>query len=177
MGIAVSNTRRALRNWNATNRAIKYLDKTAAKRQTTPSRLNIEESYKELDKSLYEKNIALEQRVMGFDIKSEGVKKSILPEEFDYVPKSTRKLPKVIYSLILSSVFIQRIEIGNPIPPPYVELGFAIPECIPKGKITLKQAINMIKSYQLKDKSVEQLAVDYDLDVQMVRSFMLISNL
>lgn len=52
-----------------------------------------------------------------------------------------------------------------------MDFGFAVPEFIPKGKITMRQAINMVKSYQLKEKTVPQLADEYALDVSMVCFF------
>ncbi|KAL5111441.1 hypothetical protein TcWFU_001735 [Taenia crassiceps] len=60
-----------------------------------------------------------------------------------------------------------RFELGSPLSPPHVEFGFAVPELIPKGKITMRQAIDMIRSYQLKEKTVPQLADEYGLDVSM----------
>ncbi len=94
MGSAVSSTRRALRNWNATNRAIRQLDKTANRRQS-PKPFQMNASAKELEKELLQRNPELEKKVLSFNITSQGVKKSILPEGFDYVPKSKRKLPQV----------------------------------------------------------------------------------
>ncbi|EUB55547.1 hormone-regulated proliferation-associated protein [Echinococcus granulosus] len=155
MGVAVSSAKRAVRNWNATNRALRYLEKTETKRKADLSGLRVEKNSNGYEMALVERDAQLEGRVTSFDIISERIKKSILPEGFDYVPKSSRKLP-------------QRFEGGSPLPPPHIDFGFAIPEVIPKGKITMQQAINMIKSYQLKEKTVPQLADEYDLDVSMV---------
>nr|CDS23597.1 Aminotransferase class V pyridoxal phosphate binding site [Echinococcus granulosus] len=155
MGVAVSSAKRAVRNWNATNRALRYLEKTETKRKADLSGLRVEKNSNGYEMALVERDAQLEGRVTSFDIISERIKKSILPEGFDYVPKSSRKLP-------------QRFEGGSPLPPPHIDFGFAIPEVIPKGKITMQQAINMIKSYQLKEKTVPQLADEYDLDVASV---------
>uniref|UniRef100_A0A5K3F7D2 RF_PROK_I domain-containing protein n=1 Tax=Mesocestoides corti TaxID=53468 RepID=A0A5K3F7D2_MESCO len=115
----------------------------------------VDRSPSNFEKSIHEKNVSLEKNVLLFDIASQEIKKSILPEGFDYVPKSKRKLP-------------QRFELGSPIPPPHIEFGFAIPECIPKGRITMKQAVDLIKNYQTKSKTISQLAFDHELDVSMV---------
>ncbi|CDS38335.1 Aminotransferase class V pyridoxal phosphate binding site [Echinococcus multilocularis] len=155
MGVAVSSAKRAVRNWNATNRAIRYLEKTETKRKAALNGLRVEKNSNEYEMTLVERDAQLEGRVTSFDITSERIKKSILPEGFDYVPKSSRKLP-------------QRFEGGSPLPAPHFDFGFAIPEVIPKGKITMRQAINMIKSYQLREKTVPQLADEYDLDMASV---------
>ncbi|KAL5972012.1 NADH dehydrogenase ubiquinone 1 alpha subcomplex assembly factor 4 [Taenia solium] len=157
MGVAVSSAKRAVRNWNATNRAIRYIDKAENRRKEASHGSRVEKPSSQYEKAVFERDARLEERVSSFDIASEGIKKSILPEGFDYVPKSDRKLP-------------QRFELGNPLPPPHMDFGFAVPECTPKGKITMRQAINMIKSYQLREKTVPQLADEYGLDVSMVAS-------
>ncbi|VDO04056.1 unnamed protein product [Rodentolepis nana] len=157
MGVAASSAKRAVRNWNATNRAIKRLDKEAKMREKAVNRPKITPKQQGEDNLLHAKNDNLEKRVFSLDIKSEGVKKNILPEGFDYVPNSTRKLP-------------QRFEVGSPIPDPRIEFGFAIPDVIPKGSITISQAINMIKCYQLNIKTIPQLSEEYDLDPQIVTS-------
>ncbi|VDM34457.1 unnamed protein product [Hydatigera taeniaeformis] len=89
------------------------------------------------------------ERFASFDIASEGVKSSILPEGFNYVPKSNRKLPQS--------------DASSP-------SCFRVLEFIPEGKITIQQAVDMIRSYQLEGKTVFQLAEDYDPDKSMVAS-------
>uniref|UniRef100_A0A915EWB8 Prokaryotic-type class I peptide chain release factors domain-containing protein n=1 Tax=Echinococcus canadensis TaxID=519352 RepID=A0A915EWB8_9CEST len=165
MGVVVSSAKRAVRNWNATNRAIRYLEKTETKRKAALSGLRVEKNSNEYEMALVERDAQLEGRVTSFDITNERIKKSILPEGFDYVPKSSRKLPQVYLKCL-----DHRFEGGSPLPPPHIDFGFAIPEVIPKGKITMRQAINMIKSYQLKEKTVPQLADEYDLAVSVVAS-------
>lgn len=95
MGAAASSARRAVRNWNATNRAIRHLDREAKAREKAARSLKLTYNQNEADPIIHAKNDSLENRVHQFDIKSEGIKKNILPEGFDYVPKSTRKLPQV----------------------------------------------------------------------------------
>ncbi|KAM7540450.1 hypothetical protein Aperf_G00000042432 [Anoplocephala perfoliata] len=155
MGAAVSSVKRAVRHWNATNRAIKHLEKEAKFREGASFQPKGVRNLYETNPSLHEKDVSLEKRVSSFNVISEGIKKNILPEGFDYVPNSSRKLP-------------QRFEIGSPIPPPHIEFGFAIPEVIPKGKITMAQAINLVKSHQLNIKTVPQLAEEYSLDPTLV---------
>ncbi|BHF59845.1 hypothetical protein SprV_0100280600 [Sparganum proliferum] len=147
MGVAFSAARKAARHWNATHRAIRHLEKS--KHVKKPLILN--EHLSEIEKELLERNPELEKRVTSFSIESRGVKDSILPEGFHYVSKSSRKLP-------------QRTDLGSPIPPPFIDFGFAVPDHIPKGKLTMRQAINLVKSHQLKQKSSEELAVEYNLD-------------
>nr|CDS28298.1 Aminotransferase class V pyridoxal phosphate binding site [Hymenolepis microstoma] len=140
MGAAASSAKRAVKNWNATNRAIKHLDKEARMREKAVHRSKITPKQQGENHLLHAKNDNLEKRVSSFDIKSEGVKKTILPE------------------------------VGSPIPDPRIEFGFVIPDVIPKGKITISQAINMIKCYQLNVKTIHQLSEEYDLDPQIVTS-------
>nr|VZI37938.1 unnamed protein product [Spirometra erinaceieuropaei] len=153
MGVAYSAARKAARHWNATHRAIRHLEKS--KHVKKPLILN--EHLSEIEKELLERNPELEKRVTSFSIESRGVKDSILPEGFQYVSKSSRKLP-------------QRTDLGNPIPPPFIDFGFAVPDHIPKGKLTMRQAINLVKSHQLKQKSSEELAVEYNLDPNLANS-------
>lgn len=95
MGVAVSFAKRAVRNWNATNRAIRYIDKAETKRKEVSYSSRVEKASSQYERALFEKDARLEERVTSFDITSEGIRKSILPEGFDYVPKSDRKLPQV----------------------------------------------------------------------------------
>ncbi|VDN12078.1 unnamed protein product [Dibothriocephalus latus] len=153
MGVAYSASRKAARHWNATQRAIRHIEK--CKPAKKPLVLNEQSS--ELEKELLKRNPELEKRVTSFSIESHGVKDSILPEGFEYVSKSSRKLP-------------QRTDLGNPIPPPFIDFGFAVPDNIPKGKLTMRQAIHLVKSHQLKQKNSEELAAEYNLDSTLVNS-------
>lgn len=101
MGAAVSSAKRAIRNWNAANRAIKHLDREAKFREKASFRPKVLRNLYDSNSLLHEKNASLEERVSSFNIISEGVKRSILPEGFNYVPNSTRKLPQVIQPLFL----------------------------------------------------------------------------
>lgn len=95
MGIAYSAARKAAINWNATNRAVRFLDRTAKKRHANKLEWKKNKSYGEFESDIQKRDPKLEEKVASFTISSVAVKDSILPKGVDYVPKSTRKLPQV----------------------------------------------------------------------------------
>lgn len=95
MGNIAPAFKRAIRKWDATNRAIKYLDKASAKNRTSQNHAIKNAAIYDVNEKLLQRQPELEEKVSSFNITSQVLKKNILPEGFDYVPKSSRKLPQV----------------------------------------------------------------------------------
>ncbi|VDP95663.1 unnamed protein product [Echinostoma caproni] len=106
-------------------------------------------------KQLFTHNPELDRRVDYFDIRSTVVKQNILPEGVDYVRESTRRLPQKVFA-------------DNPFPDPIKEFGFVVPEVVPRGRLTMRQAVDLVKAFQTKAATVEQLAETYHIDLAKV---------
>ncbi|XP_049826975.1 protein NDUFAF4 homolog [Schistocerca gregaria] len=145
MGVVLSATRRALNRFNVENRAMKEISKekpTPAPRHPSMS-LAIEKMAKENTDVLNDeltKNTALDSRLKQVFVTS----KDTQPE----VSESTRPLPQ------------SRKAVESP------EFGFEEPAMIPRGRFSLRQALQFITLHQEnpKEKTPALLAKEYNLD-------------
>ncbi|CAL8098906.1 unnamed protein product [Calicophoron daubneyi] len=153
MGKVMSTVRRFVVNFDVEDRAMKYLEKSKTMARAAPKHPGTKAP--ELDKTtldtLFSPNRELDRRVDQFRIQSSPVKDGILPEGYDYVKESTRKLPQKTYG-------------EDPRPTLPVDFGFVVPDVIPEGKLTMRQAVNLIKAFQTKQSTIEELAKANHLD-------------
>ncbi|TPP63547.1 Peptide chain release factor 1 [Fasciola gigantica] len=157
MGKALSTARRFVRNFDVESRAMKRIEKNKTMAVAAPKHPN--SATPDLDdhsfKQLFTHNPELDHRVDRFDIRSAGIKKGILPEGVDYVPESTRRLPQKVYGT-------------EPFPDPYREFGFVVPEIVPRGRLTMRQAVDLIKAFQTKAATIEQLSETYNVEQEKI---------
>ncbi|THD21059.1 putative hormone-regulated proliferation-associated 20 kDa protein short form [Fasciola hepatica] len=157
MGKALSTARRFVRNFDVESRAMKRIEKNKTMAVAAPKHPN--SATPDLDdhsfKQLFTHNPDLDRRVDRFDIRSAGIKKGILPEGVDYVPESTRRLPQKVYG-------------REPFPDPYREFGFVVPEIVPRGRLTMRQAVDLIKAFQTKAATIEQLSETYNVEQEKI---------
>ncbi|KAL3312125.1 hypothetical protein Ciccas_009287 [Cichlidogyrus casuarinus] len=153
MGNIAAKAVRPLKNINLERRVDKYLDVDKHKVSPKPSSYEKPQLNAEQENDLFEKNPELVQGMGEVQIKSLEVTDGVLPSGVTYGIKSKRPLP-------------QKFETGNPFIPPHKEFGFIIPDIIPKGRMTLKQVIAMLKANQVEKKSYAHLADEYGISVQ-----------
>ncbi|CAH8494642.1 unnamed protein product [Dicrocoelium dendriticum] len=159
MGKVVSTIKRAVRNFDVERRAIKYIERSATRPEAAPKHPNTHRPIWSQDavSKLFQRNPDLDNRVDKLNIRSCPIKKGILPDGTDYVKQSTRRLP-------------QRIEGSDPFPEPHIDYGFVVPESIPTGRITMRQAVNMIKAHQLQENTIDELAQSTTLEKDKVEA-------
>lgn len=140
---------------------MKYIDKSAAQAKAAPKHPNTYRPIWNEDTAskLFSHNPDLDHRVDKLNILSSPIKEGILPDGSDYVKESTRRLP-------------QKIESFDPFPEPHIDFGFVVPESIPTGRITMRQAVNMIKAYQLQENTIDELMQSTTLEKDKVEAIL-----
>ncbi|CAH8841409.1 unnamed protein product [Trichobilharzia szidati] len=148
---ALSSIKRPFINFDVENRALRHLEKTKDVAKAAPKHpgtaVVVDERYEKLSSH----NPKLDADINSFEIKSETITEGILPSGVNYVKNSTRKLPQKVTSF-------------DPYPTPHEEFGFIVPETVPKGKLTMRQAVELMKSYQTGTESADNLSKTYNID-------------
>ncbi|TGZ74531.1 hypothetical protein CRM22_000880 [Opisthorchis felineus] len=159
MGQALASVKRFVRNFDVEHRAMKYIEKSSKRAVAAPKHPGtppIQLSHGQLE-DLFSHNPELDRRVDKFDITSAPVKDGILPESVNYVKESKRRLPQKVYG-------------QDPFPEPHIDFGFIVPDSVPKGRLTMRQAVNLIKAYQTKQSTIEELALSNNMDRRNVEA-------
>ncbi|KAK4469911.1 hypothetical protein MN116_007414 [Schistosoma mekongi] len=150
MGVVSSLVRRFVINYNVEDRAIKYLEANKHSFKSSPKHPGTisvtDERYEELSSH----NPNLDKNVNSLEVVSRTLTKGILPEGMGYVNETTRKFPK-------------KYDGFNPYPMPSKDFGFIVPESVPRGRLVMRQAVELIKSHQKGVSSVDTLSESYCL--------------
>ncbi|CAH8511808.1 unnamed protein product [Heterobilharzia americana] len=151
MGKVLSSFKRIVYNFDLEDRAIRCLEKNKQVNKAAPKHSGtitmVDERYDEL----LSHNPTLDANINALKVKEKTLTKGILPDGVEYVHKSTRKLP-------------QKILFFDPYPRLPKDFGFIVPDSVPEGRITMRQAVELIKAYQTGVRSVDNLSESYHLD-------------
>ncbi|CAI2727168.1 unnamed protein product [Schistosoma spindalis] len=138
-------------NYNVEDRAMKYLEVNKNVFKAPPKHpgtiLMVDERYEKLSAH----NPELDKNVNTLGIVAKSLDKGILPEGMEYVSKTTRKLPQKYYGIY-------------PYPPPSEDFGFIVPESVPEGRLTMRQAVKLIATHQKSVTDVDSLSELFSLD-------------
>ncbi|CAH8509972.1 unnamed protein product [Schistosoma rodhaini] len=159
MGKVMSSARRFILNFNVEDRAMKHLEVNKNVFKAPPKHPGtitiVDERYEKLSAH----NPELDKNINSLGIVAKSLNKGILPEGMEYVSKTTRKLP-------------QKYDGISPYPPPSEDFGFIVPESVPEGRLTMRQAIKLISTHQKNVTDVGSLSESFSLDKEKTKQIL-----
>ncbi|TNN19233.1 Peptide chain release factor 1 isoform 1 [Schistosoma japonicum] len=159
MGKVLSSVRRFVTSYNLEDRVIKHLEANKHGLKLPPRHpgtvLVTDEHYEELSMQ----NPKLDKNVNSLEVVSRTLTKGILPEGIEYVDNTTRKFPK-------------KYDGFDPYPVPSKDFGFIVPESVPRGRLAMRQAVELIKSHQKGVSSVDSLSESYFLSEEKIKQIL-----
>ncbi|CAH8512039.1 unnamed protein product [Schistosoma bovis] len=159
MGKVMSMARRFIINYNVEERAMKYLEVNKNVFKAPPKHPGTVSVVDERYEKLSAHNPELDKNVNSLGIVAKSLNKGILPEGMEYVSKTTRKLPQKYAGIY-------------PYPPPSEDFGFVVPESVPEGRLTMRQAVKLIATHQKSAADIDSLSELFSLDKEKTKQIL-----